>query len=833
MIPYFPAVYIGPNGEQFPGYASPQMGLPYEQQQQQYHHSQQHPHSHSRQQHPRSSIPSHQHPHHPHPPQYPSHQHHHPRPQQQHPHSHHTQGQGQVPIHGPTSTPLSFSGTAAPKPTHLSEQSTSMVIATPDMQQFESSVRMESIGSPNLSGSSSGDKSDQEGGKHNLRRNTSTEKISTEINTSIASAGSGSKRSGDNGHHRVNSNLQLRIVPEKNHGLAPPTTKKSTASSNRTGPHQTSQRPNRLPNNSLNSRSQSTAVSTTTTSPITTTSTVKGMSSTDSSSMVPDTGSDADSQSINNVSHASERKHREERNSNGTEQKEQERKQIKDDGHNKDNADDGPNTTILPEPHWSPSVSSSTTSQQQQQQQQQQPFMPYHSPYPGLPQSSSHSNTSPFVSPYPHRSNPTPPYYPARQMPGQSKPYSGQQGQGPGGVHGPMPLIPGPGHPSDQGTHPPGSNPVSVSGGANGSNAIGTSSTGAGPVAGPVAGPGQSYSGPGGFNKPPYPGHGFPPPDYSQHPGGGGGGGPGAGYYMTAEGWRPISANNAGPALQKKPKELDKAMWVGNVLNDTTVEELEAIFQAEPSEAEGDIQHDIPESIFILPKSNCAFVNYSSHEAVDRAVRRFHDREFKNTRLVCRPRKDPASSESGSNRFQQHQQHIHQSRHYPHHPHLPHTPYLPDNGMVYYSPDPQVMFAQHMDSKPLDDSNAPSLSVPRHYNRQQHPHPHQPHRNALENQARIERAHVGRSSMSDSNSGVGIDIIDMSITERELSPTTNKPGSNSSSKKARSPSASKDYAEARYFILKSLNEEDLKLSVQYGLWATQEHLVPILNEAFA
>ncbi|KAG0286564.1 hypothetical protein BGZ98_005027, partial [Dissophora globulifera] len=78
------------------------------------------------------------------------------------------------------------------------------------------------------------------------------------------------------------------------------------------------------------------------------------------------------------------------------------------------------------------------------------------------------------------------------------------------------------------------------------------------------------------------------PPDYQQqhqlqqHPG----------YYATPEGWRPVPT----PTLQKKPKELDKAMWVGNVLNDTTIAELQAIFEAEPTEAEGDIQHDIPEA---------------------------------------------------------------------------------------------------------------------------------------------------------------------------------------------------------------------------------------------
>ncbi|KAG0037119.1 hypothetical protein BGZ82_003145, partial [Podila clonocystis] len=51
------------------------------------------------------------------------------------------------------------------------------------------------------------------------------------------------------------------------------------------------------------------------------------------------------------------------------------------------------------------------------------------------------------------------------------------------------------------------------------------------------------------------------------------------------------------------------------------------------------------------------------------------------------------------------------------------------------------------------------------------------------------------------------------------------------SKKSRSTS-SLGYPDSRYFILKSLSEEDLKLSVQYGVWATQDHLVPVLNDAF-
>ncbi|KAF9963932.1 hypothetical protein BGZ70_007093 [Mortierella alpina] len=283
----------------------------------------------------------------------------------------------------------------------------------------------------------------------------------------------------------------------------------------------------------------------------------------------------------------------------------------------------------------------------------------------------------------------------------------------------------------------------------------------------PVPGvrPAQQYMG----FKQPYPGQGFPQ-DYPQ-----------PGYFQTLEGWR----SGPPPTLQKKPKELDKAMWVGNVLNDTTVAELQAIFEAEPTEAEGDVEHDVPESIFILSKSNCAFVNYSSHEAVDRAVRRFHDREFKNTRLVCRPRKDPASEYANkvpsSSRFQQQAMHYGQ------------PPYMSES-MGYYSQD-HPLLTQRMD----------------------------PRYELSDVQTRIERMRLEASPAPGSSSSGG----DGSTS---LEPFKHK--EKGGSKKSRSTS-SLGYAESRYFILKGLNDEDLKLSVQYGLWATQDHLVPLLNEAFS
>ncbi|KAF9189517.1 hypothetical protein BGZ51_009496 [Haplosporangium sp. Z 767] len=242
---------------------------------------------------------------------------------------------------------------------------------------------------------------------------------------------------------------------------------------------------------------------------------------------------------------------------------------------------------------------------------------------------------------------------------------------------------------------------------------------------------GQQYHNPAGY-KQPYMSQGYPP-DYQQ-----------VGYYPGSEGWRPAPI----PALQKKPKELDKAMWVGNVLNDTTLAELQAIFEAEPTEAEGDVQHDIPED----------------------------------------PASDPYSNKvAGSNRF-------------PHSQH--HYPFMPD-AMGYYNNDHPGFVHQHQ--------------------QQQQQQPIGVQHDLSDAQLRMERMRLEASPIHDSSSSTGDGPSFL------LEPGKHK--DRGSSKKSRS-SSSLGYVESRYFILKGLNEEDLKVSVQYGIWATQDHLVPTLNDAF-
>jgi hypothetical protein len=69
---------------------------------------------------------------------------------------------------------------------------------------------------------------------------------------------------------------------------------------------------------------------------------------------------------------------------------------------------------------------------------------------------------------------------------------------------------------------------------------------------------------------------------------------------------------------------------VGNLPPATDIAALKDYFS---TDARGEI-----ESVFLISKSNCAFVNYCTEQACDEAMARFHNSKFRGTRLVCRPR---------------------------------------------------------------------------------------------------------------------------------------------------------------------------------------------------
>jgi RNA recognition motif-containing protein len=87
-------------------------------------------------------------------------------------------------------------------------------------------------------------------------------------------------------------------------------------------------------------------------------------------------------------------------------------------------------------------------------------------------------------------------------------------------------------------------------------------------------------------------------------------------------------------------------MWVGNVPDDTTHDELWKFLKrkaspgSEPSEPVG----DGVSSIFLISRSNCAFVNYDTEESLQSAIARFNGsqlrpQEWRCPKLVCRVRR--------------------------------------------------------------------------------------------------------------------------------------------------------------------------------------------------
>jgi RNA recognition motif-containing protein len=81
----------------------------------------------------------------------------------------------------------------------------------------------------------------------------------------------------------------------------------------------------------------------------------------------------------------------------------------------------------------------------------------------------------------------------------------------------------------------------------------------------------------------------------------------------------------------RKPKQSGNALWVGNLPPDTDLSALKDHFAYESK--------DEIQSVFLISKTSCAFVNYRTENGSTAAMARFHNSNFNGARLVCRPRK--------------------------------------------------------------------------------------------------------------------------------------------------------------------------------------------------
>lgn len=129
---------------------------------------------------------------------------------------------------------------------------------------------------------------------------------------------------------------------------------------------------------------------------------------------------------------------------------------------------------------------------------------------------------------------------------------------------------------------------------------------------------------------------------------------------------------------QKQGVRSNYVMWCGNVAQDATLEELWAFFSSIENNdtlvAPADVDREStptvsrtapddelhPEaaenpagilSIFIISRSSCAFVNYSSEDALERACAYFNGKQLRakpnSPKLVCRPRKKEDAEYAG------------------------------------------------------------------------------------------------------------------------------------------------------------------------------------------
>ncbi|KAF8491173.1 YT521-B-like domain-containing protein [Russula emetica] len=216
-------------------------------------------------------------------------------------------------------------------------------------------------------------------------------------------------------------------------------------------------------------------------------------------------------------------------------------------------------------------------------------------------------------------------------------------------------------------------------------------------------------------------------------------------------------------------------MWVGNVPSDATPDEFRAFFNrplppqsssqsresSNPPQVYGGVS-----SVFLIARSNCAFVNFESEAQLEAAVARFHGKPIRSDnppcpRLVCRVRKrtDDLKAGVGVQR---------------------------GNGM---------------------------------------------HVKWIKEQTKTAKG--GEADLVGLDKAIGGLPSPLSISDDDGQGRSSTPCSSISGSLASTDSGILTrYFPQRYFILKSLTQHDLDLSVQRNIWATQQHNEEILDQAY-
>lgn len=229
------------------------------------------------------------------------------------------------------------------------------------------------------------------------------------------------------------------------------------------------------------------------------------------------------------------------------------------------------------------------------------------------------------------------------------------------------------------------------------------------------------------------------------------------------------------------PNRSEWVMWVGNVPSDATHDEVWRFFNQPPDPSLEDSLHDYSRgnhqsgvlSVFLISRSCCAFVNFDSEVRLQQTIRRFNGKALRPDdprclRLVCRVRRKDDDLKAGVGG---------------------------QRGMGVHS---RWIKEQKAKAEAEDSGHGiPTLPTPP-----------------------SDRLTPEFSELS------------LSGDQEAIKQRTAKYSSSSGSYASTNSSILTHYFPQRYFILKSLTQYDLDLSVEKGLWATQKHNEGILDQAF-
>lgn len=231
-------------------------------------------------------------------------------------------------------------------------------------------------------------------------------------------------------------------------------------------------------------------------------------------------------------------------------------------------------------------------------------------------------------------------------------------------------------------------------------------------------------------------------------------------------------------------------MWIGNVPGGTTHDELWRFLNHPPPKDNDPFKSETNGvlSIFLISRSNCAFVNFDTEEHLRRAIVRFngqqlHPHERRGPRLVCRVRhkEDDLRAGVGGQRGVG-----------------VHTRYIREQAQQ-----------GHMNKQVIQSEDNRSSSTGRH--------------SSLSSE--LERPLAVAASLQSSDE-------EATGARQGSQPGDSVKAQSSSSYASTTSSFLSRHFPKRFFILKSLTQFDLDLSVENGLWATQRHNETILDQAY-